>query len=278
MKGRKRHWLADWRQVRVWETDTRHALRGRHVLWLHGWCIGLVVLAIMWGASHAQMLLGSESLAGRYVVTLGIGYLAFLAVLRIWAGWLVGEEADWGAAGVADVVDVAADAGNLAVDAARAVARSFPDAAPRAGGGDFAGGGADASFEVAADTGSAAGDLASGALDVAGGADEGAIVVVPVLAVFVAGCLVLFGAGSLLLLYFGSEVLLAVAVEIAFGYASARTAIRVVREGWIDAAVRLTWKPLLGTLVCAVALGALVDHFVPQARSLPHAIELIQAR
>lgn len=245
MKGRKRHWLADWRQVRVWETDTRHQLQVRHALWLHGWCIGLVVVAIMWGASHAQMLLGSESLAMRYLATLGVGYLAFLALLRIWAGWLLGEEGEWRAADAVDAVEVAADVGDLAIDVTRAAARSLPDVGSM--------------------------------LDV-GDADEGAIVVVPVVAIFIAGCLVLFGAGSLLLLFFGSEVLLAVAVEIAFGYVSARTAVRVAREGWIDAAVRLTWKPLAGTLVCAVALGALVDHYVPEARSLPHAIEMIRAR
>jgi hypothetical protein len=97
-----------------------------------------------------------------------------------------------------------------------------------------------------------------------------------VVVVFLAGCLVVFGAGSLLLLYFGSEALLTVAVEVAFGYVSARTAVRMAREGWLTAAVRLTWKPLLGALVCAVLLGGLVDHFLPQARSLPHAVQLVR--
>ncbi len=79
-----------------------------------------------------------------------------------------------------------------------------------------------------------------------------------------------------MLLYFGWEVLLAVAVEIAFGYVSARTAVRLAREGWLSAAVRLTWKPLAGAIVCAVLLGALIDAFVPQARSLPHAVQLLR--
>nr|WP_236599954.1 hypothetical protein [Ramlibacter alkalitolerans] len=261
--------MADWRGVRVWEGETRERLRRRHALWLHGWCIGALVLLVTWGVAHLQMVLGSGSLAGRYLVSLGAGYLVFLLVLRWWAGWLVDRRAsldapgDWGGGGGASH------------DGA-------PDVAPirSGGGGDFGGGGAqgnfsaDADFSAIGDAGPAIGDLAAGAAEVAGSADEGAVVVIPVVVVFVAGVLVLSGVGSLLLLYFGSEVLLAVAVEIAFGYVSARTALRVAREGWLTAAVRLTWKPLLGALACAVLLGGLLDVFAPQARSLPQAVKL----
>jgi hypothetical protein len=51
----------------------------------------------------------------------------------------------------------------------------------------------------------------------------------------------------------------------------------VVREGWLSAAVRLTWKPLLGALFCAVLLGATIDHFIPATNSLPQSIKLIHA-
>ena len=53
--------------------------------------------------------------------------------------------------------------------------------------------------------------------------------------------------------------------------------VRVEREGWLLAAIRLSWKPLLGALVCAVALGALIDHFVPQAETLAEAVRLWRA-
>ena len=48
------------------------------------------------------------------------------------------------------------------------------------------------------------------------------------------------------------------------------------REGWLTAAVRLTWKPLLGALLCAVLLGATIDHFLPQVDSLPEAVRMLQ--
>lgn len=150
------------------------------------------------------------------------------------------------------------------------------------GGGDFAGGGASGDFGAAGDglgeaAGEVLGEAAKGALEVVAGADEGVVVVIPVVAIFLIGLAMLLGAGSLLLLYFGSEALLAVAIELAFGYAAGRTALRVTREGWVSAAIRLTWKPLLGAVACAVLLGATIDHFIPAARSLPHAVRLIAA-
>jgi hypothetical protein len=81
-----------------------------------------------------------------------------------------------------------------------------------------------------------------------------------------------------MLLYFGWEVLLAVAVELAFAYAAARTSVRVTREGWASAAVRLTRKPLLGAVVCAAALGASIDYYLPTAHSLPQALKMWKAQ
>lgn len=263
--------LSSWAAVRVWENATRERLRRQHALWLHGWCIGLAVLAVMAAMAHLQRVAGSDSLALRYLVTLGAGYLSYLFLLRWWAGRLVGvgDQGDF---------DPGSFNGSGGSGHEPAAGSGGPDPAcvHAAGGGDFGGGGAEASFEIAPDDGSAVGELTSGALEVAGAADEGAVVVVPVVIVFLGGLLVLFGFGALLMLYFGWEVLLAVAVEVAFGYAATRTALRMAREGWLTAAVRLTWKPLLGALACAVLLGALIDIFVPQAQSLPEAVRWLR--
>ena len=42
--------------------------------------------------------------------------------------------------------------------------------------------------------------------------------------------------------------------------------------------MRLTYRPLPGALVCAVLLGACIDHFLPQAQSLTEAVRLLRAR
>ena len=257
---------SNWRSVRLQEGTLRESLQQRHALWLHGWCIGLLVLGLMWAVSHLQLVMGSDSLALRYLITLGAGYLGYLAVLRLWAGWLVSR----GDAALADAGDAAE-----AVDLAASLAPHVP--LPRApglpaGGGDFAGAGASADFSV-----DGLGEIAGKSLGAAAESDDAAVVVVPVVAVFLIGLAVLFGAGALLLLYFGAEALLAVAVELSFTYVTARTAVKVAREGWMQAVVRLTWKPLLGALACAVLLGATIDWFIPQAHSLPHALQILRA-
>jgi len=248
---------SDWRSVRLWQTRLERDLHREYDLRAHGLVIGSAILLLMWAVSHMQMRWGVDSLALRYLVTLGAGYAAYLLLLRWWAARLLQRNT-----------------------------RFDPDLDPGFGGGGSDGGSADG-FGAHASSADAAGahgpgadlpDMAGGALDAIGSADEGAVVVVPVLAIFLICCALVLGAGALVLLYFGYDALLAVAVELAFSYVTARVASRLAREGWIAAAVRLTWKPLLGSLLSAVLLGALVDHFLPQAHSLPGAVRLLLGR
>ncbi|SEM21862.1 hypothetical protein SAMN05518845_11894 [Variovorax sp. YR750] len=249
--------LSNWRSVRLWETQVERELHRKYRLRTHGILIGSFTLLLMWGVSALQMhLLHVDSLAVRYFLTLGAGYLGYLLVLRWWAKRLVEERG----------FDLNVDAPDFEFGGGR--------------GGSSGGSHGHTSIGEASGDGGGSGlsDIASGALDVAGGADEGAVVVVPVIAIFLICAAVLFGAGSLVLLYFSWDALLAVAIEIAFSYVSARAAVRVAREGWLMAAVRLTWKPLLGAVICAVALGALLDHFMPQVNSLPEAVRVLMKK
>lgn len=265
-----------WRSVRALRRDVADHLRQRHSLRMHGWCIGSFMLALMWATSHAQKVLGVDSLALRYLVTLGVGYLAYLLVLRLWAAWLV-RRRDEGDGWVDGGVDLSG-----AWPGRGTGGGSQPPGLRPGGGGDFGGAGASGDWDVGAAHADAAGsalkDLAGGALEAAGSADEGAVVAVPVVAIFLIGAAVLSGAGALVWLYFGWEVLLAVAVELAFSVATARAAMGVERAGWLSAAVLLTWKPLLGALLCAVALGAAIDYFIPHAQSLPEALRILRGR
>lgn len=279
--GKKK--TSTWRSVRMPHHGTvARTLQQRYSLRWHGLLIGSFTLLLMWCTSHVQMLLGVESLALRYFVTLSVGYLGYLLVLRAWAARLVRSDRDKGGDGSSlDVPDVSWPSGSSSGGSGQVPL-------PRTGGGDFGGGGASGDFGGAWTQGlssggsgsgsSALGDLASGAADAIGSADEGAVVVVPVVAIFLIGATIIFGAGSLAMLFFGWDVLLTVAVEIAFSVATARAAVGVEREGWLTAAVRLTWKPLLGALVCAVVLGATIDHFMPGVQSLPQAVRVIQGQ
>lgn len=235
--------LSNWRSVRLWESAFERDLHRRHSLRTHGLMLGTCTLLLMWAVSALQMLAGNDSLALRYAVTLGVGYLGYLGLLRWWAQRLVEGRTDIDP----EIPDVISGTWNPST-------------------------GAEAS------EGTAVGDIASGALEAAASADEGAVIVMPVVAIFLIGIALVAGAGALALLYFGWDALLAVAVEIAFSYVSARAAVRVAREGWLTVAVKLTWKPLLGALLCAVLLGAVIDRFMPQVNSLPQAVRVLLHR
>lgn len=284
-KRRTRPGSSNWRSVRM---PQHHAvartLQQNHSLRLHGLLIGSLTLALMWGVSTLQKVLGMDSLALRYLVTLTVGYLAYLLVLRLWAALLLRRQRKDESSQWSDGIDLLPDIGWPGGRGGGPGGSGVP--LPRTGGGDFAGGGASGEFAeglgaslsnaASGSSSSTLGDLASGAADAVAGSDEGAVVVVPVVAIFLIGAALILGAGSLAMLFFGWDVLLAVAVELAFSVATARAAMGVEREGWLGTAVRLTWKPLLGALLCAVLLGATIDHFLPQANSLPEAVRIIR--
>ena len=257
--------LSNWRSVRLWESQLERDLRRDHDLRTHGLLIGSAMLLLMWSVSALLMHFGTHSLAARYAFTLGVGYLGYLALLRWWAQRLVESRAQVNPDFPSDYgVDVMGEGGSRA-------ASSDASGSPHVDGGhaDLPSGGGD---------GSLLSDAAGGAFDIAAAADDGAIIVVPVVAIFLVVVAIVFGAGWLTLLYFGWDTLLAVAVEVAFSYVSARAVVRVAREGWLMVAVKLTWKPLLGALLCAVLLGATIDHFMPQVHSLPEAVRALLHR
>lgn len=274
-KRSSRKKTSNWRAVRMQpQHQLADTLRQRYSLRLHGVLIGGFTLLVMWCTSHVQMLMGVETLALRYLVTLSVGYVGYLLVLRVWAARLVRRRHESEGGDAPDALDLVPD---ISWPGGGGNAPRMP--MPRTGGGDFGGGGASGDFGAGlSDAGSGAlGELASGAADAVSGADEGAVVVIPVVAIFLIGAAVVFGAGALAMLFFGWDVLLTVAVELAFSVATARVAMGVEREGWLGAAVRLTWKPMLGALVCAVALGATIDHFLPHVNSLPEAVRALQS-
>ena len=252
-----------WTSVRLTARDVAHDLEQRHSLRWHGLCIGTLTLLGMLLAAWLQKQAGVHLLSVRYAITLAVGYGIYLLVLRWWAARLLDQE-EHGSADAGDALDVAVDVADLARSVPRSGGPRTPEM-PRM-----------SDVADSAESSRGLGDLASGALDGLGSADEGAVVIIPVVAIFLIGAAILAGAGALAMLFFSWDVLLAVAVELAFSVAAVRVATRVEREGWLTAAVRLTWKPLLGALLCAVLLGATIDHFLPQVDSLPEAVRMLQ--
>lgn len=227
------------------ERRVRADLRRRRWLRVHAFFLGLLCFLACWAISAALMRAGVASLALRWPLALAGGYLVFLALLWLWCRWLLsrGEaEGDW------------------PLDAA--------DAALSGRGG---GGGVECG-----DSGLEMGDLADGALNLAGAADEGAVALVPLAVVIGIAVLIATGLSVAVFGLFGVEVLLGVAVEIAFAAAGGALAFRARREGWLLHATGRTWRPMLAIVVVAALLGGVIDHWLPQAGSLPQAIRLLR--
>lgn len=244
----------------------RNDLRARRWLRWHCSLIGLLTLLAGWTCSHALMRMGTDALWLRYGASFAVAYGVLMLLLYLWARWLLSrDEGDW----------LDGDPG-LPGGGSRSAAEPSMQSG---GGGDFGGAGGGGSFDApdlpAAMTDSA-GEAVGGALDIVGAADEGAIVLIPI--ALVVGIALALGTvlGFAVFGLFGVEVLLAVAVEIAFASVGGAMAYKAGAEGWLTAAWRRTFWPAAATLACVVALGAAVDHWLPQAQSLPHALRLLR--
>jgi hypothetical protein len=247
----------------------RADLRARRWLRWHCLLIGLLTLLAGWACSHALMRLGTDALWLRYGVSFTVAYGVLMLLLYLWARWLLSrDEADW------PQIDGGGSGGGSG-------SRSGGDLASMksGGGGDFGGAGGGGSFDapdLPAALSDGAGEVVGGVLEVAGAADEGAIVLIPI--ALVIGIALALGTvlGFAVFGLFGVEVLLAVAVEIAIASVGGAIAYKAGAEGWLSAAWRRTLWPAVATLACVVVFGAAIDYWLPEARSLPHALRLLR--
>lgn len=253
----------------------RQDLRERYWLRLHVAMIALLTLGALWLCSAMLMHAGVESLALRYGLACPVAYGVYLLLLRWWGGALARRDSPLDGLDVSNL-DLSSGSGG---SSSGGLPRDVPFRS--GGGGEFAGGGAQASWDTpgSSDGLGALSDGAGSMLDGLGNLgdlDEGAVVVVPlaVLVAIVALLGALLGAGVFML--FGVEVLLAVAVELGLASLAGSVAYKGYAEDWLGSALRHTWRGGLAVLVLSVALGAVLDRWVPEARSLPHAARLIR--
>lgn len=219
----------------------------------------LALSAILGGAggvgfltSFALLRLGVASMPVRYALAAAAGYLAFLALVRLWAGWYA-ERQD-AAADLTDVLaETAIDTASLSYDA---VPSTF------GGGGGMAGGGAGRGFDT--DAGVATVDVADGAASLAD-TDEGALIVVPILI----GAVVVAGLAGTVTVLVGAPALLAEVILDAFvATAVYRRLRRLEPQHWTTGILRRTWKPMLAITIVLIAAAAVAQRLVPAAQSI----------
>ena len=257
----------------------RKDLAQRYSLRWHGFFLGSLTLGITWLTSAGLLALGVDSMAVRYGIAFVIGYLAYIGLIRLW-GWHVchphrrtRDDDEFLAEVAIDTMDILSRTHRNSTSATQAMTSGR--------GGDFGGGGATGDWSIDHNTGSSGameevvGGAFKGAGEVIAGSDDGAVVVIPIVAIFIMALLFFVGLGSIAFLYFGSEVLLAVAVQLAFSYTASNAAVKIAKGGWLESVWRITWKPMLGSLLCAVALGFMFDTFVPNANTMVDVVRVL---
>lgn len=219
----------------------RHILSTRRWLQTHRWLrlhvglIALCCLGCLWLTGALLRWAGVDALSLRFGLSLAVSYVVYLGMLRLWAAYLLSR-------GEGDAFDAA-----------------------------------EAGYDIA-DAGGSLGGRALDAVELATGADEGALILLPIAALvgMALALAALLGTGVTLL--FGVEILMAVSVEVALAAFAAGLAWRHQRQfergGWLRCALRHTWVGALAFIVAGVALGAALDRWMPQAESLPHAVQL----
>jgi hypothetical protein len=215
--------------------STRRWLQTHRWLRLHVGLIALCCLACLWLSGALLRKLGVDTLSLRFGLSLAVCYGVYLLLLRLWAAWLLSrDDAD-----ASDVLDIAAEA---------------------------------------ADAGGGMGDAAGSALDAASSLDEAALVLLPIAALIAMTLALAALLGTGVSLLFGVEVLMAVSVEVALAAFAAGLAWRHQRQfergGWLGCALQHTWAGALALLLAGVGVGAALDHWMPQAESLPHAVRI----
>lgn len=233
---------------------------------------GLTLLALLLAGALLRAC-GVDSLAWRYAGALPLSYGVYLLLLRLWARYLLDREESPGS-DAAELLDL------LPHGSGRSGGPS--PGFQSGGGGDFGGGGASGDFGSLDLAGSSldglqgAGRLLGKTGSALGDADEGAVVAVPLLIVLAIMALLAALLGVAVFALFGVEVLLGVALEVGLASWVGGMAYRSQRRGWLPRALGQTWKPALALLLLGVALGALIDHALPAADSLPQALQLLR--
>ena len=220
---------------------TRAWLKRHRWLRLHVTLIALCCLGCLWLSGALLRVAGVEWLSLRFGLSLVTTYALYLGLLRLWAAYLLSRND----VDVGDVVDTV----DLGLDVVSTGARTSSHA-----------------LEM---------------VELAAGADEGAVVLLPIAAVVAMALALAAVLGMGLTLLFGVEVLLAVSVEVALAALAGGIAWRhqrqFERDGWLRCALQHTWTGALLMIALGVGMGAALDRWVPQAESLPHAVRLWRA-
>lgn len=223
--------------------------------------------------SKALLVLGLESLALRYALTVVLSYLIFFVCVKLWLFYVSPRKA--GSSRSPDWLDIPTPSGGSSTEGLS------PIHTIHGGGGQFSGGGASGSFDVrmpaVADTplssatdavpngASGIGDAIGGAVDGLG--DEGGIAVIIALAVLAAIVATILGGAAYVIME--APVILSEAAFEGLLAASLMKSTRLIDSNeWVGSIFKATWKPFAITLAVVIFGGLVLHAYFPEAHRL----------
>jgi hypothetical protein len=220
--------------------------------------MGVIVLtagAFGFLTSYVFLHLGLRSMTIRYPLAVGVAYLMFLGMLRLWLAYQGRRLED--RTGFSDIIDLPGFGGGP----------SMPEPFVGAGG-SFGGAGASASFEEVATVGSV--ESSASLSEAASSASHGLSLDLDELWLIVLALLVLISGAVLACyaIYIAPALFAEILVDgvlIAGLYHRLRAQDM---QHWLKAAVKRTWLPVMGTAMVLAISGFLMQKLVPEARSI----------
>lgn len=205
-------------------------------------------------ASYGLLQLGMDRMALRYPLAVGIAYLVFFLLLRLWISLQRDEE--WSE----NAVDLAGDAVEAGLNGI-----GSPGRVPSGGGGSFGGAGASASFDAPMPVASSSSGIDLPDLDV--DLDDNLWILWIVMAVIAAVAAVVFGTVAYVINM--APILLAEVLVDGVLLASLYKRLKGPEpEYWAFGAIKRTWIPALIVAFTFLIAGLAIQDMYPQARSI----------
>jgi hypothetical protein len=243
--------------IRRAEQVLRHADQPRFQMSV----IVLATGAVGFLASYLFLHFGLTSMAVRYPLAIGVAYLTFLGLLRIWLAYQerrLDDGPDF--LNVIDPIPVSSTGTSMAPSG-----EAFTG-----GGGKFGGGGASASFDdltpseaFQPSSNVIGGDGISNAADAVSVDLDALWLAVAALLVLVGGALIVF-----YVIYIAPALFAEILVDGVLVAGLYRRLHKEQAQHWLATAVKQTWLPVAGMAAIFAIGGFLMQNLAPQARSI----------
>lgn len=232
----------------------------------------LAAMLVNWLLLHG----GVHAMWMRYPVAVGVAYLTFLAGVWLWLQYVgLGRPS-----GVKSALVENLDVPDISFGKGGGARVELPEALPRLGGGQFGGGGANASWVEGNPAQAIAAPLRSGDTSSSsiganlgdfGDLDGEGLVLLLLALLLIASVFLLSG----YVIWFAPDILSEAAIGALLAGSLAKPAKRQDSDAWVAGVVRKTWWPFAIVLVLSLAFAIYAAKHYPAAKTIGEAVKMV---